>query len=36
MDTNLSLPNKRSGTVRDIAVASGQPVEFGQVLMVIE
>ncbi len=31
-----TIPAHRSGTVRDIAVASGQPVEFGQVLMVIE
>lgn len=31
-----AIPAHRSGTVREILVTGGQPIEFGQVLMVIE
>lgn len=31
-----AIPAHRSGTVREILVTSGQPVEYGQVVMVIE
>ena len=31
-----TLPAPRSGTVKEIMVSDGQPVEFGEPLMVIE
>ena len=31
-----AIPAHRSGTVVEILIAGGQPIEFGQVLMVIE
>jgi acetyl-CoA carboxylase biotin carboxyl carrier protein len=31
-----AIPAHRSGTVKEILIAGGQPIEFGQVLMVIE
>lgn len=31
-----AIPAHRSGTVKEILISGGQPIEFGQVLMVIE
>jgi acetyl-CoA carboxylase biotin carboxyl carrier protein len=31
-----AIPAHRSGTVKEILIAGGQPIEYGQVLMVIE
>jgi acetyl-CoA carboxylase biotin carboxyl carrier protein len=36
MKTMNQIPATRSGTVTEIRVENGQPVEFGEVMMVIE
>ena len=36
MKTMNQIPSPRAGTVKEILVEDGQPVEFGEPLMIIE
>jgi len=36
MKTMNQIPSPRSGTVVQVLIADGQPVEFGEPLMIIE